>query len=146
MSSYRNEVDNNELYHYGVMGMKWGVRRYQDKDGNLTDKGKRRFEDVSIDERLKRRQSKQAIKLLQKNRSREGLLYNASIADANIAYKKADKYTWKSEAAKAKGNQRGFEKYQSKAWKQLGIQATYLEKAGNYLKNYKAYDQKISDI
>lgn len=33
---------NGELYHYGVKGMKWGVRRYQNKDGSLTDTGKRR--------------------------------------------------------------------------------------------------------
>lgn len=32
---------NNELYHYGVQGMKWGVRRYQNKDGSLTPLGKR---------------------------------------------------------------------------------------------------------
>lgn len=32
---------NNELYHYGVPGMKWGVRRYQNKDGSLTAAGKK---------------------------------------------------------------------------------------------------------
>ena len=32
----------NELYHYGVKGMKWGVRRYQNKDGTLTSAGKER--------------------------------------------------------------------------------------------------------
>ena len=31
---------NNELYHHGVKGMKWGIRRYQNKDGSLTAKGK----------------------------------------------------------------------------------------------------------
>lgn len=33
--------ESNYLAHYGVVGMKWGVRRYQNKDGSLTAKGKR---------------------------------------------------------------------------------------------------------
>lgn len=35
--------NNNELYHHGVKGMKWGVRRYQNEDGSLTNAGKRRL-------------------------------------------------------------------------------------------------------
>ena len=35
-------MENKDLYHYGVKGMKWGVRRYQNYDGTLTDAGKSR--------------------------------------------------------------------------------------------------------
>lgn len=38
---------DSELYHHGVKGMKWGVRRYQNADGSLTAAGKKRAAKLS---------------------------------------------------------------------------------------------------
>ncbi len=38
----------NELYHYGIKGQKWGVRRFQNKDGSLTPAGKNRYSSSQV--------------------------------------------------------------------------------------------------
>ena len=43
MEPWRKELYENELYHWGIKGMKWGVRRYQNPDGTLTAAGRKRY-------------------------------------------------------------------------------------------------------
>lgn len=35
-------IYESELYHHGIIGQKWGIRRYQNKDGSLTAAGRKR--------------------------------------------------------------------------------------------------------
>ena len=42
-------MEKNSLTHAGVKGMRWGVRRYQNKDGSLTPAGKQRYNSMSED-------------------------------------------------------------------------------------------------
>ena len=50
-------VNANELYHWGIKGMKWGVRRYQNSDGSLTAAGRKRYtnSDGTLNEKGKKK-------------------------------------------------------------------------------------------
>jgi hypothetical protein len=50
-----------ELYHYGIKGQKWGIRRYQNKDGSLTPLGQKR--------RVKQDNAKSAAEYYKKQRN-----------------------------------------------------------------------------
>lgn len=50
-----------ELYHHGIKGMKWGVRRYQNKDGSLTPAGKKRYDRDIIENNAKKKDNRIVI-------------------------------------------------------------------------------------
>lgn len=40
---YVRHYRSSELYHHGIKGQKWGIRRYQNEDGSLTEEGRKRY-------------------------------------------------------------------------------------------------------
>ena len=60
---------DEELSHHGILGQKWGVRRYQNPDGSLTSKGKKRYNnDGSLTDSEQKKLSKSIIKDYKKNK------------------------------------------------------------------------------
>ena len=56
-----NLIFANDLYHHGIKGMKWGVRRFQKTDGTLTSAGKKRYsDDGPVPKKSKHRQNLEA--------------------------------------------------------------------------------------
>lgn len=73
----------DELEHFGIKGMKWGIRRYQNPDGTLTDAGKKKLQ------KYKDKESRKVEKRYEKDTNRDlrlGGLRNKELADR---YRKA---------------------------------------------------------
>ena len=63
--------ENEELKHFGILGMKWGIRRYQNPDGTLTSEGRERYGVKTVEETKKLSYSKDYLTLKQKKNRTE---------------------------------------------------------------------------
>lgn len=80
--------DSNELYHHGIKGMKWGIRRYQNYDGSYTQKGLDRYNKASekYDQAKKRKkEAKAALKNDPYKTLQTRMEYNSAKRDAAVA-------------------------------------------------------------
>ena len=119
-----NEISNlaydSYLAHHGVKGQKWGVRRYQNPDGSLTDAGRRR-EARDYQRRLNKldkESAKNISKYIESDYKSKEYTHRANEASSNKAlrYKsKSDKYKKDSEKYK-----KAYENLDSETWKLVG--------------------------
>lgn len=80
---------NDELKHFGVKGMKWGIRRYEDKTGHLTPAGKKRYKDYG-DGHIEIEKGAELQRLVGKNnkQSLDGITYASFTKHDNNKYVK----------------------------------------------------------
>lgn len=57
-----NYSNSDYLQHYGILGMRWGIRRFQDKSGRLTAAGKKRYDDDTSNGSPEKASSKTSIR------------------------------------------------------------------------------------
>lgn len=129
MPDYRI-VYSDELCHYGIPGMRWGVRRFQNKDGSLTNAGKKRY-DVDIEGAKSRvKEAKLNEKKAVENYNRQtfyGTFYNQKAIDrVNDSAKKTRwaKQDLESEKIKQKLNNETKEKSSHR----LKLEQQYMDK------------------
>ena len=154
MWEYNYTPDPNELYHYGILGMKWGVRRYQNQDGSLTNAGRRHYYgDASVARAHSKYQEAQAnrktAKKFEKQARRKAIIptkknlmaYGNAMRDhskaKNKEYRSEFEYKTKREAARIRAKNIEFKnksKYRQKLeaqYKKLGLSDEDAQAAAN---------------
>ena len=126
----------NELYHHGIKGQKWGVRRYQNPDGTLTAAGKKRYNTGEL--------SKVSVKKpydIEKKGGRKGLRVSAKY------YSEEDYSNLNKKERKAlKKTEKGRNAFATRQYKKELSSEEYIKSRDKALKNTKGIKNKLKVV
>ena len=157
---------NNELYHHGIKGQRWGIRRWQNEDGTFNEAGKKRYFNSSgslrgnahralakvydINDKFYSKNGRNKTLASMNAAARTTQLKKAELADKAYANKLRDKAIakankkqetdeWKAKSREEKLAAQNYQKYGKGNLPGQGI-------ARHYVNNAKYWKQSMSDI
>ena len=112
------------LEHFGIKGMKWGVRRYQNEDGTLTDKGRKRYQ--------------KDLNKLEANAAQDA-------DDSKVYKKRGDELTAKAKESRDAGNEGQARMHEGMAKKMYDKMEKYKQRSKEYEKEkWKGINDALS--
>lgn len=145
MDEMIHEYSSEELRHHGIKGMRWGIRRYQNKDGSLTPAGRKRY-DQEIEslksEKSKLQQKHKNLNAQQRMEARKDKL-KADIEAEKEYLKNGGKKSGKSDSSD-KQNEETKEPEKKKSVSEMSSEE--LNEAINHMRLQQTYNQLYSQL
>ena len=131
--NYYDKIPANELYHHGVKGMKWGIRRYQNKDGSLTNAGKKHLQkrQLSEKENWSNRKAVDAKTMKEVSATKEGKAWNDLVKKRGIKQSNG-----KVTLSYLKDDWSNPDKVMDQMVKDMNVEQAYLKKEREIAKKY----------